>query len=126
MRRWLIPLILLLLIGGGIATAVAYGDGWDGWDRHHDEEITRVVNADGSETIVVHDDRPFFFPFGFLFFPLGFFLIFAFLRGFFWRGRWGGGGPGGYRGTPPWIDDWHRRAHEGDPRAPGGQTGATG
>ncbi len=50
--------------------------------------------------------------FGFLFPLLFFFLIFALLRGLFWRG--GGGGPHGYwgRGVPPMFEEWHRRAHE--------------
>lgn len=62
---------------------------------------------------------PFFFrPFGWGFgllgclFPLLFFLLFfALLRGFFWRGRWGGQREW-QNGLPPAFDEWHRRAHE--------------
>ena len=55
-------------------------------------------------------------PFGFfgLFFPLLFlFLIFALVKGLFWR-RWRWHSPGGYssRGVPPMFEEWHRRAHE--------------
>jgi hypothetical protein len=123
MRRWVFAAILALLVIGGIVTAAVVADG-DGWDRHHDDEITRVVGADGQETIVIRDDdRPFFFPFGIFFFPLVIFLFFALMRGFFWRGGrggpWGNGyGPGG-RGAPGWFDEWHRQAH-----ATGGQATA--
>ncbi len=59
--------------------------------------------------------RPFGFGFGLLgcLFPLLFFLLFfGLLRGFFWRGGWGG--PRGYwgRGVPPMFEEWHRQAHE--------------
>jgi hypothetical protein len=55
-------------------------------------------------------------------FPLlGFFLLFALLRGAFWRGGgWGrrGWGHGGYGaggpGVPPMFEEWHKRAH-GEP-----------
>jgi hypothetical protein len=58
------------------------------------------------------------FGFGFLglLFPLlVFFLIFALIRGLFWRGHYGWGGRGGdWSGrVPPMFEDWHRRAHEG-------------
>lgn len=68
--------------------------------------------------------RPFFGwgfgPLGCLFPLLGIFLVFALLRGLFWRGPWGGGhgwkhfghyGPGG-KDVPPPFEEWHRRAHE--------------
>jgi hypothetical protein len=124
MRRWLFPAILALLLVGGITTAVAVGDGWD---RHHDE-VTRVVSANGDETIVIHDDHPpFFFPFGIFLFPLVFLFIFALMRAFFWPGRWGRGGPWGYGGGPGggaragWLEEWHQRAHAagGDSKAGG-------
>lgn len=57
--------------------------------------------------------RPFGFGFGFfgfLFPLLFFFLIFALLKGLFWR-PWGGYGPWRY-GVPPGIEEWHRKAHE--------------
>lgn len=59
--------------------------------------------------------HPFHGPFGFGFFgflwPLLFiFLVFALLRGLFWRGS----GWGGYseRGVPRRFEEWHRRLHE--------------
>jgi hypothetical protein len=120
MKRWLLPVILLLFIGGGIATAIAVGDGWD--DRHHDE-VTRVVDANGDETIVIRDDRPFF-PFGILFIPLFIFLFFGVMRAVFWRGRWGRRGPWD-GGAPGWFDEWHRRAHEGGERRTDGSSSGT-
>jgi hypothetical protein len=58
-----------------------------------------------------------FGPFGCLFPLLGLFLVFALLRGLFWRGHWGWGrgwrhyGPGGHDVPPP-FEEWHRRMHE--------------
>jgi hypothetical protein len=61
-------------------------------------------------------------PFGFGFFGLLFpilfiFLVFALMRGMFWR-RYGGGGHW-ERGVPHRFEEWHRRAHESK-----GSTGA--
>jgi hypothetical protein len=107
MTRWVFAALLALLVVGGIATAIYAGDGWD----HHHNEVTRVVDGNGTETIVVHDGRPFFFPFGFLFIPLAFFLIFGLMRALFWRGPWGGGGP--WNGNPrARFEEWHRQAHQ--------------
>jgi len=62
---------------------------------------------------------------GFLFPLLFIFLIFALLRGLFWRG-WHGGPPGpqGYwgKGVPPTFEEWHRRAHESKGGSPPGVT----
>jgi hypothetical protein len=116
MRRWVVVAALLLVVAVGIGAAIGYG-----YDGHHHDGVTRVVSPNGEETIVVRDERPFFFfPFGLFLFPLFFFLVFALLRGFFWRGRWGGpggpGGPGGWGGAPPpWFEEWHRREHAGGP-----------
>jgi hypothetical protein len=57
-----------------------------------------------------------FFPFGFLFPVLGFFLILALLRGLFFAGRWGGYGHRGWHTdgqheVPGRFEEWHRRAH---------------
>ena len=114
MRGWVFAAILALVVIGGIVTVAAVTD-HDGWDRHRDDEITRVVGADGQETIVIRDDGRPFFPFGIFFIPLIIFLVFALMRGFFWRGGrggpWGNGdGPSG-RGAPGWFDEWHRQAH---------------
>ncbi len=63
-------------------------------------------------------------PLGCIFPLLGFFLLFALVRGFFWRGGGGGrhgwGGPGGWdrSGTPPMFEEWHKRAHGETPNAP--------
>lgn len=62
--------------------------------------------------------------FGFFGFLLFLFLIFGLIRALFFWGRGGPGhwhrGPGG--GTPPWFEEWHRRAHEPKPEAPRGTT----
>jgi hypothetical protein len=106
MRRLVFVALLALLVVGGVATAVHAGDGWG----HHDE-VTRVVGTDGNDTIVIHEERPYFFPFGFLIFPFAFFLFFGLMRALFWRGRWGGGGPWG--GNPrSRFEEWHRQAHQ--------------
>ena len=52
--------------------------------------------------------RPWGFGFGFLFPLLFIFLIFALLRGLFWR-------PWGWHGG---FEEWHRRAHESMPDRP--------
>ena len=126
-QRWIFGTLLVLLIGG-IAAAVAWGGDGDrnGW---RDDRVQVVwVAEDGTttttgETIVIEGDRPFFFPFGLLIFPLVLFLFFGLLRGFFWGGP--GRGPG-WRGRydPDALNEWHRRQHEGEPtnandRAPG-------
>jgi hypothetical protein len=95
--------------------------------------VTRVVGANGEETIIVHDnDRRFFFP-GILFIPLFFLFFFGLARAIFWRGRgpWGGGpwqgGPAGPGGgyAPQWFDEWHRWAHGSTPPSgPGAESSA--
>jgi hypothetical protein len=64
--------------------------------------------------------RPWGFGF-FPFFPILFFLLFFFaVRGLLWRGRW----YGRYRydgGVPRMFEEWHRRAHAGQPD-PGSRT----
>lgn len=119
---------LLLTVGIG-----AYRAGQD------DEVVTRVVtdgSESGSEVVrVIGDDgwRHGPGPGIFLFPLLIFLLIFVFAR----RGRWHGhgyghGGPGWHRGYGPgpggpyadqregWLQDWHRRAHEGEGEVEGG------
>ena len=83
--------------------------------------------------------RPFGFGFGFLgcLFPLLlFFLFFALLRGFLWRGPWGWGhhgwgprGPCGKDIPPMWrerahgvFEEWHRQAHGEAPKPAEGET----
>jgi hypothetical protein len=54
-------------------------------------------------------------PFAFLFPLLGLFVIFAVVRGLFWRG-WCGGGHGSWKsGVPPMFEEWHRRTHQSPP-----------
>jgi hypothetical protein len=126
MLRWVLPVIVLAVIGLGIAGAI-WGDG----DWGHHDVVTRSVSADGTETIVVHDGHGGFFPFGFLIFPFGFFLFFWIFRAFAFRGRWGRGpwGPGGpgAGSNPGWFDEWHRRAHgeTGPPSSSGTNPPAT-
>lgn len=115
-------LIALTLIGVGIGI----GTSTDGnWGRHHDAVVVNAGGsgaADAGQTIVVSDGHPgFFFPFGLLFFGLFVLLVISALR----RGGRGGGSCGrsgrgtGSSGGPPWLEDWHRRAHEGDATTPG-------
>jgi hypothetical protein len=57
-----------------------------------------------------------FFPFGFIFPLLFFLLIFAAIRGAFFRGwRWGNRGGGGPDQVPPMFEEWHRKMHENQP-----------
>ena len=83
------------------------------------------IETPGTAVVPVPYYAPYYGPYGFgfgcffLLVPLFFiFLFFGLLRGFFWRRRWwGGGGPRGYNGEqiPPWVQDWHRKMHEGTP-----------
>ena len=103
-------LVALALVGIGVGIgASADGD----WGRGHDAVVVSGGSGatDAGQTIVVADGHYghgfFFFPFGLLFFALFLFLVFGFFR----RGR---GGPWkGSRGGPQWLEDWHKRAHEG-------------
>lgn len=112
MKRWILPVIVLVVIGLGIAGAIWGGD----WGPDHRDTITRMVSQDGTETIVVHDGHRGFFPFGFFIFPLGLFATLFLIRAFAFRGRWGHGpwAMGGPRaGDPPGrFEEWHRRAHD--------------
>jgi len=102
-------LVALALIGIGVAIgANADGD----WGRGHDAVVVSNGSgtADTGQTIVVSDGHYhgfFFFPFGLLFFALFVFLVISFFRR---GGR--RGGPWSREG-PQWLEDWHRRAHEG-------------
>ncbi len=104
-------LVALALVGIGVGIgASADGD----WGPRHDAVVVSGGSGttDAGQTIVVTDGHYghgfFFFPFGLLFFALFLFLVFSFFR----RGR--RGGPwNGSRGGPQWLEDWHKRAHEG-------------
>jgi hypothetical protein len=125
MRRQIIFGTLFILAIGGIVAAIIWGPDGD-WDRNRGDrvEIVRVADdgtgaaaTDGSgEVIVIEGQRPFFFPFGLLLVPLVIFLLFGLFRGAFFG--WGGprGGPDRFvdgRG-PAWLEEWHRRQHQGD------------
>ena len=104
-------LVALALVGIGVGIG-ASADG--NWGPHHDAVVVSGGSGttDAGQTIVVTDGHYghgfFFFPFGLLFFALFLFLVFSFFR----RGR--RGGPwNGSRGGPQWLEDWHKRAHEG-------------
>lgn len=121
-ERWIFGTLLLLLVGG-IAAAIFWkgDDDWNGW-RDDRVEVVRVADdgtattAGTGDTVIIEGNRPFFFPFGLLIFPLLFFLFFGLLRGIFWGGgrgpRGGPGWNGGY--NPDALNEWHRRQHEGD------------
>ena len=71
----------------------------------------------------VHYDGPGFGLFGLLFTVLVVFLVIGLVRAAFGRGRWGGphgyyggqwgppGGPGRWRGSREYLEEWHRDAH---------------
>ena len=123
-RGFAIAAVVLLLVAGiGIGVA-AYHAGVD-------EGIERqlVESSQGVDVVRVVGDRVGpgfgFFPFGFLFFPLFLFGVFALVRAATWRGRWG---DPEHRGRGGWqdhaegrFDEWHRRQHER-----GGATSAGG
>jgi hypothetical protein len=116
MRRWLLAGVVLLVVGIGVAGAI-WGDG--DWGPDRGEVVTRSIAADGTETIVVHEDHRGFFPFGIFLFPLFIFGLVIFFRAIAFRGAWGrngpwmpGGPPAG--NAPGWFDEWHRRAHSGE------------
>jgi hypothetical protein len=112
MRVVIGTLVAIALLGAG----VAIGAGADGdWGRHHDAVVISGGSGatDGGQTVVVRDDHApgfFFFPFGLLFFFLLLFLVVSFVKRGRRGGHWRDGG-----GGPAWLEDWHRRAHEGDP-----------
>ena len=125
MWRWVIGGAVALLLAFGIVAGIrGDGDWGDGrWDRNG--RVERIVNADGTETLVVHDgwDRGGF-PFGIILVPLVILGTIALARGIFGRGpggpgRWGGpggpGGPGAWGYGPPWA--W------GGPTGPGAPVG---
>ena len=125
MRWWIVIGAVLLFAVVGLGVAYAVGD-------HDHHEVARVVTTTDGETLVVRDDDgPRFFPVGFIFFPLFWFLIIGLLFAGFGRRRWGGSGPWGQGsgpgsgGAPGWFDEWHRRAHEGNPPPPPGAGGPT-
>jgi hypothetical protein len=131
-------LVVLLLIVGAVAVG-GYGYSM-GVARGLADSGKLVAPPIGGVAPYAYG-APYFYPgafgfgfgFGFLrcLFPLlGFLLIFALIRGLFWRGHggwhrgWGGRGygPGGQdsgQGVPPMFAEWHKRAH-GEQKPEGG------
>ena len=124
-RRVIIgALLALALLGAGIGIGAAIdGD----WGPARDAIVVHDAGTGGAgQTVVVSDGHgPHgWFPFGPLLIVLVVVLIVVLLRrGRRGRGGWGGGPGGG--SPPPWVEEWHRRAHQGDaPSGPGGTTTA--
>lgn len=117
MRRQIIFGTVFLLAIGGIVAAIIWGPDGD-WDRNRGDrvEIVRIADDGTGDVIVVDGYRPFFFPFGLLIVPLVIFLLFGLFRGAFFG--WGGprGSPGRFTNGPDqaWLEDWHRRQHQGN------------
>jgi hypothetical protein len=111
--RWLVGLLLIVLLGMvgvyaynlGVAQGLAEG--------------ARLTTADGTAPVVIWPP-PWHYGFGF--FPLGplFFVFFwlVVLRGFFWRGGWGGRRHWYGGGVPPALEEWHRQVHAREGQAP--------
>ena len=120
MRRWTAVLALVLVILAGVAIGVgAYHAGYN-----------HGLEASGRVTQIVREVGPGGFGFGFILFPLFFFLLFfVVIRSIFWGrfggpGRWGPGhGEHGEWREPRRFEDWHRRQHE---QATGDHPGAGG
>lgn len=111
--------ISALVLAGAAAIAVgAYNAGM----ANGIAESGRMVAAPPAGPPYVYVwPRPWGFGF-FPFFPILFFLFFFFVvRGLLWRGPWHGGWRYRYDGVPPAFDEWHRRAHAGQPD-PGSRT----
>ena len=110
---------ILVLVLGGLVAAGAYEAGLQ-------SAVQVVVPAAGAAPAVApavaYYGHPYgwgfgFFPFGFLFPILGIFLFFALMRALVGGGR-GYGHRGWYaddHGVPGRFEDWHTRAHGGNP-----------
>ncbi len=113
-KRFIVGIVVALaLIGAGIGIGASIdGD----WGPRHDAVVVNSGSgaADAGQTIVVSEGHGFF-PFGLLFLGLAFLLVASLLR----RAGRGGGrcgrghGPGS-GGGPGRLEEWHRRAHEGE------------
>lgn len=101
----LVAIVLAVAIGSQVYQA--------GVARGLSESGQAGPRPEGAPPYGSYGYRPYGFGFGFFGFLaplLFFFLIFALLKGLFWR-PWGGYGPWRY-GVPPEIEEWHRKAHE--------------
>jgi hypothetical protein len=136
-RRVVLGIVATLLVVGALAAVGIYAYSW-GVAQGALQNTQIVVPEGGQGTVPVYPyGGPFYHfgpgfgygrwgfglgPLGCLFPLLGFFLLFALLRGLFWGGwgrrRWGGyGGGWGHHGPPPMFEEWHRRAHGEAPPA---------
>jgi hypothetical protein len=106
--------IAALMMGGAVAIGIgAYNAGW----AHGIAENGRVIMAAPAA------GAPYMYvwphPWGFGFFPFSpilFLLVFFFfVRGLLWRGGRHRGWGYRYDGVPPAFEEWHRRAHAGQP-----------
>lgn len=107
MPRWLMALTGIVLLAGTIGTVAVVVDP----DDHRGDEITRIENADGGETIIIRDERPRFVPFGFLLFPIAIVGTILLVKALVFGGGRGPGGPFPPGGRQRWLDEWHRAAH---------------
>jgi hypothetical protein len=115
-KRIIIGVVLVaLLVGGGVAIGASIDGGWG----RRDVVVHAAEGTGTGQTVVVteHHGPHGFFPFGLLFVGLAVLLVVTLVRRGRGRGPWSGGGPRGPGGDPAWLEDWHRRAHEGDARA---------
>jgi hypothetical protein len=110
MRRGMAIVVLLLVVLGGVAIGIG------SYNAGVSHGLTQA--ATGAQVVRVVGPGFGFFPFGLLFFPLFFFLIFGLLRGAFFGRRWRGYGPGRShsehweKGPGARFEEWHRRDHE--------------
>ncbi len=129
-RGWFAGLVALLMLAGLVLAGVYV------YNLGVGEGLARgaAVEVPEGSALPAPYYGPYFYPRPFGFGLVGclvpllfFFFAFALLRGLFWRGRWGWGGPygrggwKGHKGMPPFFEEWHRRAHEspedGEPTA---------
>ena len=88
--------------------------------------VVATIGAMGYTPYAYGWHRPWGFGF-FPFFPFLFILLwFVLLRGFFWRGRYGGWHGYYDEGVPPRFEEWHRRAHQRDAAPPAPPTSTSG
>jgi hypothetical protein len=137
-RRWVVGILVVLLLATVAVTAGVFA--YQAGVAQGMVTSGKVVIPEGGVGVMPYGyGMPFYggwgFGFGFLrcLFPLlGFFLLFALLRGIFWRGggwgrrgwAYGGHGEGGSN-VPPMFDEWHKRAH-GQPTATPPESGQQG
>ena len=117
-RGLFIAILLIAVIGG--AAYYAYGAGVA---QGLVDSGKLVAPAAPIAPYPYYGMHPFGFGFGALgcIFPFLFILLlFALLRGIFFRGHWGHHGhwDGEGRGVPSKIEEWHRKLHEQQPATP--------